>query len=319
MRHELTQAEITRRNAGATPGRTPFGTEPSDTPTYFSETPSRDTPSDTRKQRSAPQSRYDASLPLDHFQAAYTSEDNSSFAGLLLADNKARRERHAWAWEAERKANIKAIKGRETREKLVEMTRKMVEADKDGMVKMINGGAGRPGDRMLLVQGLDAESDGRQHMIEGNLEEDGRLMITNGEKVAGNYFGKGKGKEVIVSEAAEAQYVDWDKPTVEEEEDNRAPRVVDMQIMMQGSLFKVSLVIFLTLPWQVLNICPSIESKFLHVPSRRRCTPRCRSHTTRRRNRWSSHGRTEIDSIPRYEIGSDRERTRRRGTQSDEK
>lgn len=232
-------ADIAPCYEGTTPGRTPFGTEPSDTPTYFSGTPSRDTPSNTRKLRSAPQSRYDASLPLDHFQAAYTSEDNASFADLLLADNKARRERHAWAWEAERKANIKAIKGREIREKLVEMTRKMVEADKDGMVKMIDGGAGRPGDRMLLVQGLEAESDGRQHMIEGNLEEDGRLMITNGEKVAGNYFGKGKGKEVVASEAAEAQYVDWDKPTVEEEEDNRAPRVVDMQIMMQGSLFKV--------------------------------------------------------------------------------
>ena len=135
---------------GATPGRTPFGTEPSDTPTYFSETPSRATPR-TKAARAQPETRYDDTLSLDAFQAKYTSEDNSSFAGLLNSDNKVRREKYNWAWDAERKANVKAIRGREARERLVDMTRKMVESDKDGMVRMVEGAPGRPGERRLEI------------------------------------------------------------------------------------------------------------------------------------------------------------------------
>lgn len=215
---------------GATPGRTPFGTEPSDTPTYFSETPSRATPR-TKAARAQPETRYDDTLSLDAFQAKYTSEDNSSFAGLLNSDNKVRREKYNWAWDAERKANVKAIRGREARERLVDMTRKMVESDKDGMVRMVEGAPGRPGERRLVVEGgMEAPS---RLMVEGKTGGDGRLMITEGGEAV---KGMGKGKEV----AEGSGFVDWDKPTVEEEEDAKALKDVDCQVPMDGWKFTVS-------------------------------------------------------------------------------
>ncbi|KAL8290309.1 hypothetical protein RQP46_003248 [Phenoliferia psychrophenolica] len=98
-----------RRNKGATPGRTPFGTEPSSTPTYFSETPSSTSRATPRSHSTTSRTlRYDPTLSLSAFQSTYTSEDNSSFASLLAKDNLDRKEKSKWAWEAERRANVKA-------------------------------------------------------------------------------------------------------------------------------------------------------------------------------------------------------------------
>lgn len=184
-----------------TPGRTPFGTEASDTPAYFAETPDRETPR-TRQRRNEPGLRYDPTLSLDNFQSRFTSEDNSSFADLLEKNNQERRVKHAWAWEAEQKANVKAIRGREARERLVDMTRTMVERDPNGTVRMISGGAGRPGERMLVVEGVKFDGEGERLMVKGSAET-GRLMITSEESASGIIDRKGKGKAVA--------YIDYDK------------------------------------------------------------------------------------------------------------
>jgi protein DGCR14 len=47
--------------------------------------------------------RYDDDLSLDEYQARYTSEDNASFTEILDDENKKRRERFKWAFEAQRK------------------------------------------------------------------------------------------------------------------------------------------------------------------------------------------------------------------------
>ncbi|KAH8835192.1 nuclear protein DGCR14 [Flagelloscypha sp. PMI_526] len=47
--------------------------------------------------------KYDASLSLDDFQARYTSEDNASFTEILDDENKRRKERYAWAFDAEKR------------------------------------------------------------------------------------------------------------------------------------------------------------------------------------------------------------------------
>jgi protein DGCR14 len=204
---------------GATPGRTPFD-ESDMTPTYFSETPMTNMPTPLRRARAAPDLRYDPTLSLDTFQSRYTSEDNSSFAVLLSKDNAARREKFSWAWDAEKKANQKAIKGREAREQLVEMTRKMVESDANGCVTLIQGAPGRPGERKMLVQGATGDM-GR--LMVGGTKESGRLMLEDGK-------GKGKGQ---------LEYVDMDKPTAEEEEEGRFLRQEEMQVPMEGFTFTV--------------------------------------------------------------------------------
>lgn len=69
---------------------TPFGGRLTDTPLRV--------PTSTRK-------RQHDELSLDEFQAKYTSEDNSSFTGILRDENLQRRQRWGWAWDAENKAN----------------------------------------------------------------------------------------------------------------------------------------------------------------------------------------------------------------------
>ena len=187
---------------------------------------------------------YDPSLSLDAFQARYTSEDNSSFSDLLAKDNQARREKNAWVYKAEERANQKAIRGREARERLVDVTRAMVEASQDGTVAMIEGPAGRPGERRLVVEGVSLGDESGRLMVEGKRAEGGRLMITGGEgvgaggkavaSVPAGVVDKGKGKE------KKSQYVDWDKPTVEEEEENKEIPPADLQVPVDAWQFTVS-------------------------------------------------------------------------------
>ncbi|KAM0746565.1 hypothetical protein T439DRAFT_134179 [Meredithblackwellia eburnea MCA 4105] len=210
MREIVTPTPRRRARANMTPGRTPFGTEPSDTPTYFSETPSRFTPRASTAQSTSNQDAL-SDMTLAAFQSAYTSEDNSSFLDLLHISNEERKEKYKWAWDAEAKANTKAIEARKERELLVEGTRKMLAASADGSIRMIEGAPGRPGERKLLIdKKIVGAGGGGRGMIEAG-ESAGRLLITDGNGRTGQKDEAGK----------ESGFVDWDKPTVEEEEENK--------------------------------------------------------------------------------------------------
>ncbi|KZT52493.1 hypothetical protein CALCODRAFT_441498 [Calocera cornea HHB12733] len=56
---------------------------------------------------------------LDDFQAKFTSEDNASFVDILEEENKKRKERWGWAYEAEKRARGKALEWRERRTGLI--------------------------------------------------------------------------------------------------------------------------------------------------------------------------------------------------------
>jgi protein DGCR14 len=103
-------ASMTRRRIPThTPGRTPLG--------YTAETPlpyRSESEEPEQKRR-----RYDTNMSLDDFQARYTSEDNSSFTGILDEENRVRKERYGWAWEAQRKVEAQRDRMIEQREKLL--------------------------------------------------------------------------------------------------------------------------------------------------------------------------------------------------------
>ncbi|KIJ45638.1 hypothetical protein M422DRAFT_166615, partial [Sphaerobolus stellatus SS14] len=99
---DLSTPSTSRRPPTMTPGRTPYAAGPSDTPMQ--------TPRNHDQEGPNKRPRYDTSLSLDNFQARYTSEDNSSFTEILDEENRKRKERYAWAWEAQKRAReVKAI------------------------------------------------------------------------------------------------------------------------------------------------------------------------------------------------------------------
>ena len=130
--HELIGASVRRLEALATPtpahahararpwqtpSETPFGAAagPADTPLPGGRTLSASTPRGEGPS-AAKRARYDGALSLDAFQARYTSEDNASFTHLLDDENRRRKERHAWAWDAQRRVEgvrSKMVEGRE--------------------------------------------------------------------------------------------------------------------------------------------------------------------------------------------------------------
>ena len=58
-------------------------------------------------------------LSLDTFQARYTSEDNSSFTQILDEENRVRKEKWAWAWEAQKRVEQQQDKMIERRETML--------------------------------------------------------------------------------------------------------------------------------------------------------------------------------------------------------
>ncbi|BGP39288.1 hypothetical protein JCM10449v2_003226 [Rhodotorula kratochvilovae] len=215
------------------------------TPTYFDRTPLSSfsaTPASTRSSSRAraapPPPRVDPSLSLDAFQARFTSEDNSSFQDLLANDNALRREKHAWAFDAEKRADRRAVRGRQARERLVDVTRRMVDASGDGTVRLLEGPAGRPGEMRLVVDGGVDIGVGDRLLITGRDEVE-RKLITDGR---GADQGKGKGKEVAgpperIDERAK-QFVDYDRPTVDEEEEGRPIDARELQVQNTAWPFK---------------------------------------------------------------------------------
>jgi len=87
---EISFTPASRRWAPSqTPSQTPFG--------LAGETPLRS------KEPSRKRARYDTNTSLDNFQARYTSEDNSSFTQILDEENRVRKEKWAWAWDAQKR------------------------------------------------------------------------------------------------------------------------------------------------------------------------------------------------------------------------
>ncbi|GAA5987033.1 hypothetical protein JCM10908_000999 [Rhodotorula pacifica] len=248
MREEGSRTPAVRRSrrGDATPGRTPFSSyDTSATPTHFDQTPlttASETPGPSRRSRShadeAP--RVDANLSLDAFQARYTSQDNASFQDLVVADNAARRDKHGWAWHAEQKANVRAIKAREARERLVDITKRMIESSGDGTVRLLDGPAGKPGERRLLVdEGVDVGTGPENRLLVTGRDEKERLLITNGEGPASEArsLALRKADEEEVDERAQ-QFIDWDKATAEEKDENKAIEEDQLQVPTSAWPFK---------------------------------------------------------------------------------
>ncbi|KAH0838403.1 nuclear protein DGCR14 [Lanmaoa asiatica] len=93
-----------------TPSETPYGTGPSDTPFR--------TPREVGEP-AAKRPRYDTNMSLDSFQAKHTSEDNASFTQIMHEENRQRREKWAWAWEAQRRVEEQRGKMLEGRERML--------------------------------------------------------------------------------------------------------------------------------------------------------------------------------------------------------
>ncbi|KAF8973920.1 nuclear protein DGCR14 [Flammula alnicola] len=88
-----------------TPSQTPFG--------MAAETPLLSVRGEPPQKRA----KYDMDMSLDEFQARYTSEDNSSFTKILDEENRIRKEKWGWAWEAQKwveNQQAKMIENRET-------------------------------------------------------------------------------------------------------------------------------------------------------------------------------------------------------------
>jgi protein DGCR14 len=58
-------------------------------------------------------------LGLDNFQARYTSEDNSSFTEILDEENRKRKERWGWAWDAQKRVEAQRERLLADRERLL--------------------------------------------------------------------------------------------------------------------------------------------------------------------------------------------------------
>ncbi|KAH7883696.1 nuclear protein DGCR14 [Phlebopus sp. FC_14] len=91
-----------------TPAATPYGNGVYDTPLR---TPSGEPP--------IKRPRYDANMNLDMFQAKYTSEDNSSFTQIMHEENRQRREKWGWAWEAQKRVEDQRGRMLEGRERML--------------------------------------------------------------------------------------------------------------------------------------------------------------------------------------------------------
>ncbi len=160
-----------------TPSQTPFAAGPSDTPLR---TP-RGEPPQKRM-------RYDTDMNLDNFQARYTSEDNSSFTEILDDENRKRREKWGWAWEAQKRVEQQRDRMLEGRERL------LIEAQAGTGVKErfrieIPTPAG------LLTDG--SEGDRTQEGIKAQCSEIEQADGEAGKVVVREKFSRGDTEEVV--------------------------------------------------------------------------------------------------------------------------
>lgn len=151
-----------RERPWQTPSATPYGTGPSETP--------------LRTPRGEPvmkHPRYSTDMSLDNFQARYTSEDNASFTQIMDEENRKRKERWGWAWEAQRRVEDQRDKMIEARERM------MIEP------------AQAPGVREKFV--IEAPT------VAGLISQSGELLKeSEGESQDAKDNDKGEGKEVTI-------------------------------------------------------------------------------------------------------------------------
>ncbi|KAI1793891.1 nuclear protein DGCR14 [Ganoderma leucocontextum] len=113
-RLEDLQTPVSRRGRPwQTPSQTPYAAGPMDTPLRASRTERGEGEGPSKRPR------LDIDLSLDVFQARYTSEDNSSFTQILENENKRRKEKYGWAWEAQRRVEAQRDRMLEGRERLL--------------------------------------------------------------------------------------------------------------------------------------------------------------------------------------------------------
>lgn len=132
----------TPRARGGGGGVTPYVNYPSDTPLR---TP-RFHVSDHAPAAKKP--KYDKSLTLDQFQARYTSEDNASFTEILDDENRKRKEKYAWAWNAQDRAGVRRAKEVEGRDRM------MIEASSSAM-----NGSGRSAITSAALKALTLDGE----------------------------------------------------------------------------------------------------------------------------------------------------------------
>lgn len=113
-RLEVLQTPVSRRGRPwQTPSQTPYAPRPMDTPLR--------TPRTERAHGEGPSKRprLNTDMSLDTFQARYTSEDNSSFTQILEDENRRRKEKYGWAWDAQRRVEAQRDRMLEGRERLL--------------------------------------------------------------------------------------------------------------------------------------------------------------------------------------------------------
>lgn len=125
-----------------------------------------------------------------------------------------------------------------------------MESSEDGVVRLLEGKAGRPAEMRLIVEGEVAErvkiGEGDRLMIEGKSSGEGgggRLLIEAPgapDRLSEIEMAtrKQKARGGVRKEDGD-QFEDWDKATAEEKEENKAPRREEMQVPIDSWGFTV--------------------------------------------------------------------------------
>lgn len=114
----LTPAAHKRPPPPQTPSETPYGyagETPLRLPTTTTTTTATNSDGEPRQKRP----RYNTDMSLDNFQAKYTSEDNSSFTQILDEENRVRKEKYGWAYDAQNRVEAQQVKMIEHREMML--------------------------------------------------------------------------------------------------------------------------------------------------------------------------------------------------------
>lgn len=163
--------------------------------------------------------KYDDDMSLDDFQARYTSEDNASFTEILDDENRKRREKFKWAWDAQRKA----------------MEGKMIEDTKR--------------ERMLIEGGgeSDQRGIGVRPGVRGRIaiEKPDVLLITQGESQVNSEEpepeepnGEAKNQEMIRAEKPGSSSASIEKQDVmKPSKDTRTPFVSTWKFKVNGRIY----------------------------------------------------------------------------------
>ncbi|KAL0951040.1 hypothetical protein HGRIS_007780 [Hohenbuehelia grisea] len=191
---------------GRTPGQTPYGA--------VGDTPLR-TP---RGEPPTKRARYDTDMSLDHFQTRYTSEDNSSFTQILDEENRTRKERWAWAFDAQKRVEAQRERMIEGREKML-IEAPGVTGVREKFVIEAPTSAG------LLTDGREVESSEGDKSRGKGVEPKGEAATTEDE---------GSGKELVKSTkpASEDEVVD----VMARKKDTRAAGVDGWRFRARNSL-----------------------------------------------------------------------------------